>query len=178
MTRDFLAISFLAKDLLPQWKLQKMLSPHFHEIQGRAFQPSRSRKPDRHTVSFSAQRKTKGVNPGKRRNAICSKRSHRHSSPLQIRHQGRRAKRRKERSYLPSGGHSANARSLQWSGNSKTIAETVATEHPSPRHVDVSAPRDGGRQIPGHASLGRGRKSRGHRKRGGAHKAEPLQMPV
>ena len=82
MTRDFLAISFLAIDLLPRWKPQKMLSPHFHEIQGRAFQPPRSRKPDRHTVSFSVQRKTKGVNPGKRRNAICPKRSHRHSSPF------------------------------------------------------------------------------------------------
>jgi len=126
MTRDFLAISFLAKDLLLQWRPQKMLPPHFHEIQGRVFQLSRSRKPDRHAVSFSAQRKTKGVNPGKRRNAIRPKRSHRHSSH-----------------FAP--------RTCLWRSPS------IASSNPS---------------------SGRGRKSRGHRQRGGAHKAEPLQVRV
>lgn len=80
MTRDFLAIDFLAKNLLPHCRPQKMLSPRFHEIQGRASQPSGYREPDRRTLSFSAQRKTRGVNPGKRRNAIRLKRSHCHSS--------------------------------------------------------------------------------------------------
>ncbi len=71
MTRDFLAISFLAKNLLLRGKPQKMLSPHFHEIQGN------HSGPENLTDAQSVFQHS-----GKRRNAICPKRSHRHSSPF------------------------------------------------------------------------------------------------
>ena len=80
MTTDFLAKNLLPKNLLPRWRPHRMPSQHFNEIQGRAFQPSRPRKPDRRAVSFSAQRKTGSANPCKRRNAIRPKRGRRHSS--------------------------------------------------------------------------------------------------